>query len=671
VVSLLEEGCTIPFLARYRKERTGGLDEEQLRDIQTARAQWEALEGRRAGILKSLQEQGVKDEALLGAIHAAEHLSTLEDLYLPYKPKRKTRAGRALELGLEPLARMMCAQPNGPSPEDAAGRFVKGQVGSVREALAGAMDIVAEWSSETAEIRQTVRDKGNRFGTLVVSLKKGAEDPRETYRSYYDFRGAVSRLAPHQVLAIDRGEREKILKVDLEWNERDWKDPLWRAYRPRAQSSWGSLLAQALEDGARRLLLPAVERDVRRGLTEKAQAHAIDVFAGNLRSLLLVPPLANHVVMALDPGFRTGCKLAVVDPTGKLLQTATIYPHPPQKQWRESLAELGQMVTRHKVTLLAIGNGTASRESEQLAAELVKQHSGLSYLMVSEAGASVYSASPLARAELPGLDVSLRGAVSIARRVLDPLAELIKIDPKSVGVGMYQHDLDEKKLDGALASVVESVVHNVGVELNTASPALLSHVGGIGPRMSEKIVAYREKNGPFPSRAALTKISGLGPKAFEQAAGFLRIRDGVEPLDATAIHPESYAVARQVAKIAQGNPASLDLKTLSAQLSCPVPTLGDIVQQLQKPGRDPRMDLPAPVLRKDVLSLEDIYPGLILPGTVRNVVDFGAFVDLGVKQDGLIHRSQLKGRRLSVGDVLDFEVLEIDPRRGRIGLGLA
>jgi uncharacterized protein len=671
VFTLLDEGCTIPFLARYRKERTGGLDEEQLREIQAAKAHWETLDARKAAILKSLAEQGVLTDILRQAVQGADNLTILEDLYLPYRPKRKTRAAKAIELGLEPLAKMLCAQPGGPSPEEAARKYVGKDVPSVESALSGAKDIVAEWSAEQPEIRQTVRDKAFRFGTLVVLLKKGAEDPKETYRSYYDHRGSVSRLAPHQVLAIDRGEREKVLKVDLEMNERDWKDPLWRAYRPKANSPWGALLIEALEDGAQRLLLPAVERDVRRSLTEKAQAHAIEVFAGNLRSLLLIPPLANQVVLAIDPGFRTGCKLAVVDQTGKLLETATIFPHPPQKQTRESLALLSHLVKKHKVTLIAIGNGTASRESEQLAADLVKEHSNLAYLMVSEAGASVYSASPLAKAELPGLDVSLRGAVSIARRVLDPLAELIKIDPKSVGVGLYQHDLDEKRLDGALASVVESVVHSVGVELNTASPTLLSHVGGIGPKMSEKIVAYREKNGPFASRAALTKVSGLGPKAFEQSAGFLRIRDGADPLDATAIHPESYSVARQVVKLADGNTATLDFASVSKQVACPEPTLRDIVEQLQKPGRDPRMDLPAPVLRKDVLSLRDLHPGMTLSGTVRNVVDFGAFVDLGVKQDGLLHRSQLKGKRVSVGDVLELEILEIDNKRGRIALGLS
>lgn len=670
VFSLLDEGCTIPFLARYRKERTGGLDEEQLREIQAAKAHWEALDARKASILKSLQEQGVLTEALSRAVEAADNLTVLEDLYLPYKPKRKTRAAKAIELGLEPLAKTLCAQPGHQTPEEAAKRYLGPEVPSVGEALSGARDIVAEWAAERAEVRQAVRDKATRFGTLVVVLKKGAEDSKETYRSYYDYRGAVSRLQPYQVLAIDRGEREKILKVDLELSERDWKDPLWKAFRPRANSPWGEHLSAALEDGASRLLLPAVERDVRRGLTEKAQAHAIEVFAGNLRGLLLVPPIAGQTVLGLDPGFRTGCKLAVVDATGKLLDTATIYPHPPQKQTRESLAMLSRLVTKHKVAVLAIGNGTASRESEQLAAELVKEHPGLAYLMVSEAGASVYSASPLAKAELPGLDVSLRGAVSIARRVLDPLAELIKIDPKSVGVGLYQHDLEEKKLDGALSAVVESVVHNVGVELNTASPTLLGHIGGIGPKMSEKIVAYREKNGPFRTRAELTKVSGLGPKAFEQAAGFLRIRDGSDPLDATAIHPESYAVARQVMKVAAGDPATLDFAAVKAQVSCPEPTLRDIVEQLKKPGRDPRADLPAPVLRKDVLSMDDLYPGLALSGTVRNVVDFGAFVDIGVKQDGLLHRSQLRGRRLSVGDVLEVEILEIDEKRGRISLGL-
>lgn len=666
VFTLLDEGCTIPFLARYRKERTGGLDEDQLREIQAQKAQWEALDARKQTVTKALQEQGVLTEALRASVVGCESLTALEDLYLPYKQKRKTRATKAIELGLEPLAKTMCAQPGHQSPEEAAKRFLNAEVGSLADALAGARDIVAEWSAERPEIRQTVRDKATRFGTLVVGLKKGAEDPKETYRSYYDYRGAVSRLQPHQVLAIDRGEREKILKVSFELSERDWKDPLQRAYRPRA-GAWGEHLNAALDDGASRLLLPAVERDVRRALTEKAQAHAIEVFAGNLRGLLLIPPLADQVVLGLDPGFRTGCKLAVVDATGKLLDTATIYPHPPQKQRRESLALMSALVKKHKVTLIAIGNGTASRESEQLAADLVKEHAGLAYLMVSEAGASVYSASPLAKAELPGLDVSLRGAVSIARRVLDPLAELIKIDPKSVGVGLYQHDLEEKKLDGALSAVVESVVHSVGVELNTASPTLLAHIGGIGPKMSEKIVAYREKHGRFRSRAELTKVSGLGPKAFEQAAGFLRIRDGSDPLDATAIHPESYAIARQVVKVAQGD---YDFAKVKSQVACPEPTLRDIVEQLQKPGRDPRADLPAPVLRKDVLSMDDLYPGIALSGTVRNVVDFGAFIDIGVKQDGLLHRSQLRGRRLSVGDVLEVEIAEIDEKRGRISLTL-
>lgn len=670
VFALLDEGATIPFLARYRKERTGGLDEEQLREIQAAKMHWETLEARRETILGTLSEQGVLSNALRAAVLAATSLTMLEDLYLPYRPKRKTRAAKALEQGLEPLAKLICTQPGGATPEQAAIAYLNDEVHTVSAALAGASDIVAEWSAEQAEIRQAVRDKALRFGALSVSVKKGAEDPKQTYRSYYDYRGAVARLQPHQTLAIDRGEREKVLKVALELDERDWREPLWRMYRPKAHSLWGALLAEALQDGAARLLLPGVERDVRRALTEKAQAHAIEVFAGNLRSLLLAAPLAGRVVLALDPGFRTGCKIAVVDETGKLLDTATIYPHPPQKHARESLSTLSALVKRHQVSLVAIGNGTASRESEQLVAELVEQHDGLAYLMVSEAGASVYSASPLAKAELPGLDVTLRGAVSIARRVLDPLAELIKIDPKSVGVGLYQHDLEEKKLDRALAAVVESVVHSVGVELNTASPTLLAHVGGIGAKMSEKIVAHREKNGPFSTRTALTKVSGLGPKAFEQAAGFLRIRDGTDPLDATAIHPESYPVARQVLQLAREGVEALDFGTVKAQVSCPEPTLRDIVEQLQKPGRDPRMELPAPVLRRDVLSFEDLYPGMILNGTVRNVVDFGAFVDLGVKQDGLLHRSRLRGRRLCVGDVLELEVIEIDTARGRIALGL-
>ena len=665
VLELLADGATIPFLARYRKERTGGLDEEQLRDIQSLNETFEKLENRRQAIQKSLEEQNLWHGQLKDRILQADNLTELEDLYLPHKPKRMTRGGKAIELALKPLAVLMTNQPNDPTPEKAARGYVKGEVKSVDEALSGARDIVAEWAAERPKVRQIVRDKAMKFGRIQASLKKGAEDPKEVYHSYYDFNSPAGRLEPHQILALDRGEQEKVLKVGLELQERDWREVLTREFRPKSHSPWGQQLQDALDDGAKRLLLPAIERDVRRSLTEKAQEHAIGVFGENLKSLLLVPPLGDHTVLGLDPGFRTGCKIAVVDSTGKLLDTATIYPHPPQKQEKQSLDTLRNLIRKHKVTVVAVGNGTASRESEHLVAQLETP-----YLIVSEAGASVYSASPLAKQEFPNLDVSIRGAVSIARRVLDPLAELIKIDPKSVGVGMYQHDLDQSKLTQALSGVVESVVHRVGVELNTASATLLSHIGGIGPKTAERIIEFRDQNGPFPDRKSLKKVKGLGPKAFELSAGFLRIRDGKNFLDSTAIHPESYDKAAQVLKLCGKELESTTWEQLRSKLSDPTPTIKDILEQLKKPGRDPREELPAPVLRSGVLSMDDLYPGLELKGTVRNVVDFGAFVDIGVKQDGLVHRSKLKGRRLSVGQVIDVEILEVDERRGRISLGL-
>jgi uncharacterized protein len=663
-LELLEEGATVPFMARYRKERTGGLDEEQLRSICALYEDFKKLQSRRETIIKSLQEQSLYHGQLKRGVETAATLTELEDLYLPHKPKRKTRASAARERGLEPLAKLMVDQPRKPHPKEAAKRHLGKAVKSVDEALAGARDIVAEWAAESPRVRAKVREKARKFGRVAASKKRGAEDLREVYEAYYDFQCPISRVRPHQVLALDRGERESVLKVGLDVQERDWREVLRREFRPGG-SPWTNLLEEALEDSAKRLLLPSISREIRRDLTEQAQLHAIGVFGENLKSLLLVPPLDGHTVLGLDPGFRSGCKLAVVDATGKLLATETIYPHPPQKQESRSLETLGKLVKKHKVTLVAVGNGTASRESEQLVAQL-----DVPYLVVSEAGASVYSASPLAKKEFPHLDVSLRGAVSIARRVQDPLAELIKIDPKSVGVGMYQHDLQETQLDTALAHVVESVVHRVGVELNTASAPLLAHIGGIGPKTAERIVEYRDENGVFRSRAQLKKVKGLGPKAFELAAGFIRLRDGVESLDATAIHPESYAVARKVMKVVKGSLEDVSLQMLEQQVDCPLPTLKDIVEQLQKPGRDPREELPKPILRSGVLTMADLYTGLTLSGTVRNVVDFGSFVDIGVKQDGLVHRSKLKGRHLSVGQVIEVEVLDVDEKRGRISLGL-
>lgn len=691
-IELLDGGNTIPFIARYRKEATGGLDEQQLRQVQDGLQKLRSLDERRQTILKTIEEQGQLTPALRQQILDAGTLTALEDLYQPYKPKRRTRASVAREKGLQGLADLILQQPLTPASLDEIARpFLNQDVPDVDAAWAGARDIVAETISDHAQVRSTTRDKALQWGGLKVERLDGSDDPRAVFQLYYDFEGRIDRLRPHQVLAINRGETGKVLRVRVLVPERDWQTAFQKVFHPSSRSPLSPQLELAAQDAAERLLLPAIERDVRRILSEKAQAQAMTVFSANLRALLSQPPLAGHVVLGIDPGFRTGSKLAVVDPTGKLLETATIYPHEPQKRWEDSLAELARLVARYAVTLITIGNGTASRQTEQLAADLIhrlEQDPGAKapqYLIVNEAGASVYSASPLARSELPGLDVSLRGAVSIARRAQDPLAELVKIDPKSIGVGMYQHDVDQKQLAQTLNAVVESVVNQVGVDLNTASPALLTYVSGIGPKLAQRIVAFRDLNGPFASRSALQAVPGLGPKAFEQSAGFLRIRDGDNPLDASAIHPESYLVAqnllRQAATSMQSPPQErkqaldllsqkVSLEALSGQLGCGLPTLVDILEQLLRPGRDPRLDLPLPILRSDVLSMDDLAPGMRLKGTVRNVVDFGAFVDIGVKQDGLLHRSQVpSGTLLRVGDVIEIEILKIEAERGRISLG--
>ncbi len=684
-VRLLDEGNTIPFIARYRKEMTGTLDEEQLRQVQEHLSRLRTLDERRDTILASIAEQGKLTPELREAILGAETLTGLEDLYLPYRPKRRTRASIAKEKGLQGLADLILAQPlRSSAPEQAAAAYLNEQVPDVESALAGARDIAAETISDHAEVRAQMRAKAMQWGTLLCEKVEGAEDPKQVFQLYYAYEARVERLRPHQVLAINRGEREKVLKVRMEMPERDWLAPIQNYFRVERRSPFAAQLEEAIRDAGERLLLPAIERDVRRSLSETADQHAIQVFASNLRALLSQPPMLGQVVLGIDPGFRTGCKVAVVDETGKLLATDTIYPHEPQKRTKEALETLRQLVERYKVTLITIGNGTASRESEQLVAQLTRDRAGLHYLIVNEAGASVYSASPLARAEMPTLDVSLRGAVSIARRAQDPLAELVKIDPKSIGVGLYQHDVDQGQLADSLTGVVESVVNRVGVDVNTASPALLTYVAGIGPKLAEKIVAYREENGPFQNRQQIKKVSGVGAKAFEQSAGFLRIRSGDTPLDASAIHPESYAAAKAVmqrAGIAVETPAAekkaaLDqlrkaqpMAELAGQLNTGVPTLEDIFEQLVRPGRDPRQDLPVPILRSDVLSMEDLSAGMNMKGTVRNVVDFGAFVDIGVKQDGLLHRSQIPAWvMLQVGDIIDVQILGVETERGRISL---
>ena len=685
-IELLDSGNTLPFIARYRKEATGGLDEEQLRQVIEQLDRLRSVDERREAILKSITEQGKLTPELSGQLLASETLTALEDLYLPYKPKRRTRASIAREKGLEGLAEWILKQPpTRQTLSQIARPFLNDQVPAEEEAWAGARDIVAETISDHAEVRRTTREKAMRWGALRSEKIENAVDERGVYQTYFEFESGVERLRPHQVLAINRGEKEKVLRVKVEIPEREWMTAILAVFQPRHLSPLAGQLEMAIADAAERLLLPAIERDVRRELSEKAELHAIGVFASNLRSLLGQPPLTGQTVLGIDPGFRTGSKVAVVDPTGKLLETATIYPHEPQKEREKSLKILAALIKKHHVTLITIGNGTASRETEQLAADLIHTYAPeVKYLIVNEAGASVYSASPLARAELPGLDVSLRGAVSIARRAQDPLAELVKIDPKAIGVGLYQHDVDQKQLSQSLTGMVESVVNQVGVDVSTASPALLTYVAGIGPRLAEKIVEYRDQNGPFPNRLALRSVPGVGPKAFEQAAGFLRIHDGENPLDASAIHPESYAVAEGLLKKAEltpqispaGRKPALDellkhqpIQKLAHELGAGVPTLSDIFEQLVRPGRDPRQNAPAPILRSDVLSMDDLVAGMRMKGTVRNVVDFGVFIDIGVKQDGLLHRSQLPpGTRLSVGDVIEIEIQKIEIERGRIAL---
>jgi uncharacterized protein len=689
-IRLLDEGNTVPFISRYRKEMTGTLDDEQVRIVADEIVRLRAIDERRMAILKSIEEQGKLTAELKTAIDAAGTMTALEDLYAPFKPKRRTRAMIAREKGLEGLAQHILKQPlTRRSIEDIVKEtYLNEKVTSVEDALQGARDIVAETISDNANVRSATREKALKFAMLVAEKVADAVDEKRVYESYYAFEGRVDRLQPHQILALNRGEKEGVLKVRVDVNERDWHESIAAEFQEDILSPFSDQLSLAIEDSAARLLLPSIERDVRRELGEKADGHAINVFATNLRALLSQPPLAGQTVLGLDPGFRTGTKVAVVDPTGKLLDTGTIYPHEPKNDWVGALTTLEDMVNRHHVTLITIGNGTASRETEKLAAELTRGHAEMTkYLIVNEAGASVYSASALARQEFPTMDVSIRGAVSIARRAQDPLAELVKIDPKSIGVGMYQHDVDQSALEHSLDGVVESVVNAVGVDVNTASSALLTHVAGVGPKLATSIVAYRDANGAFHSRDELRSVSGLGPKAYEQSAGFMRIREGANPLDASAIHPESYGIAEAVLKRAGLSPAApiqtrkpaldaLVAKTppekLTAELGCGLPTLKDILEQLVRPGRDPRADTPAPILRSDVLKAEDLLVGMELKGTVRNVVDFGAFVDIGVKHDGLLHKSQIPhGTLLKVGDIIDLEILKIETERGRISLGWA
>jgi uncharacterized protein len=691
-VALFDDGNTIPFVARYRKEVTGGLDEEQLRQVGARLEYLRRLAERKETVLRSIEEQGKLTPELAAALAAAETLQAVEDLYLPYKPKRRTRATMARERGLEPLADLLLAQKEERPLEAVAEDYLSEDVPDVESALAGARDILAEVITDDAAVRGEAR-RLSLGRPLVVCQLAGEEaevDSGGKYRVYYDLALPLAEVQPHQWLAMIRGEADGALKLRFQLPDEDILDVMEIGFLRGPRTPIRDQVEAAIADGYKRLLAPSLERDLRSAQGQEADEHAIQVFAANLRKLLLQPPLRGKVVMGIDPGYRTGCKVAVVDATGKVVATTTIYPHEPARRREEALTALAAAIGRTGIEVIAIGNGTASRETEQLAADLIQDHPSVGYVIVSEAGASVYSASKLAREELPDLDVSMRGAVSIARRLQDPLAELVKIDPRSIGVGLYQHDVDQKRLVEALDTVVESVVNYVGVDANTASPALLGHVAGLSKGVAANTVAYRDEHGPFQKRSDLKKVKGLGPKAYEQAAGFLRVPDSANPLDNTAIHPESYPVVRKLLDLAgtrlkardmvgrvRAVRSELGLAGLAELLDVGQPTLAGILDGLERPGRDPRDELPPPLLRQDVLKMEDLREGMRLKGTVRNVVDFGAFVDIGVKQDGLVHVSKMADRYVrdpfdivSVGDVVDVTVISVDLDRGRIGLSM-
>ena len=689
IINLLDEGNTIPFIARYRKEMHGTLDDQTIREISERLEYLRGLEKRREEIFNLITGLEKMDDDIAKALDGAKTLAELEDIYRPFKPKRKTRASVAKEKGLEPLADMIFAQGN-IDPLSEAEKFVDMEKGveSAEEALQGAMDIIAENISDSAEIRKRLKSV-IRYNAFIVS--KAVDPEKESvYTVYYDYRELVRNIPSHRILAIGRGEKEGFLKVDVEI-ETELCQGIIQRQVIHGLSNCSELLKTACEDAYERLIFPSVEREIRSELTDTADEQAIKLFAMNLRQLLMQPPVKGHVAIGLDPGYRTGCKLAVVDATGRVLDTAVIYPTHNELQIRRSKQTLKDMIKKYHVEIIAIGNGTASKETEMFTAECISEiDDKVSYMVVNEAGASVYSASKLAAAEMPDLDLTLRSAVSIARRLQDPLAELVKIEPKAIGVGQYQHDMPQKRLSEALDGVVEDCVNSVGADLNTASPALLSRVSGVNSTVSKNIVAYREENGAFSSRAELKKVPKLGPKAFEQCAGFLRVPESKNPLDNTGVHPESYAAAKQLlelcgyelADIAKGNISDLPqkaqnigLESISEKIGVGVPTLQDIIKEITKPGRDPRDELPPPLLRTDVLDISDLKEGMELKGTVRNVIDFGAFVDIGVHQDGLVHISQISEKRikhpsdvLKVGDVINVRILKVDVDKGRISL---
>jgi len=698
VINLFNDEATVPFIARYRKEKTGGLDEEILRSIQERHAYLILLDERKETVLKSIEEQGKLTADLKQKIVNAEKLQMVEDLYLPYRPKRKTRGSIAKAKGLEPLAMFILQNPGaGIDFDDKCAEFVnpEKEVMSIEDALKGAKDIIAEIISESADVRNIVREKVLNSGK--VHSQKGkktveTQKKKDVYEIYHEFEIDISKIKPHQVLAILRGEKEKFLNIAFVVEKPAMLNEIFNTYFEYDESVFKPILEETVADSFVRLIFPAIEREVRNILIEKSEMHAIEIFAANLRQLLLQPPISGSIILGIDPGFVSGSKIAVIDKTGKYLDGTTIYPHPPQKRYAQAKAVLLEFINKYKANLIAIGNGTASRETEHFAAEVIKENNlDCHYLIVSEAGASVYSASPLAKEEFPSLEASQRGNISIARRVLDPLAELVKIDPKSIGVGLYQHDVNQKQLTKKLDEVVESCVNHVGVNVNTASVSLLTYVSGLSKRLANNIVAERDKLGKFTERSQLFAVPGMGEKTFEQAAGFLKIRNGNNPLDNTFIHPESYIATEKLLNIfnieldsisKKGNMLKLFVDKKGAlkvaeQIGIGEPTLKDILENLTKHGRDPRDEMPKPILRVDVLSINDLKEGMTLKGTVRNVVDFGAFVDLGVKHDGLLHISQITNKFikhpleiLKVGDIINVSIIKIEKEKGRISLSM-
>lgn len=686
-VRLLDEGNTVPFIARYRKEMTGSLDDQIIRQLSERLTALRNLEDRRTQVRTAIAEQGRLTDALAAKLDAAQTQTEIEDIYRPFRPKRRTRASIAKEKGLQPLADIIWGQKLIGTPEEAAKAFVdSGQgVDTVLDAINGAMDILAEQISDDADLRKLLREETIKCGAIV---SKKTKDEPSVYEMYYDYREPLKKAAGHRVLAMNRGEKEGFLSVKIEGEEEKLLQRMERRLIRRS-SDTADILRGVIADSYKRLIAPSLEREIRNDLTEKAEEAAIGVFRENLRQLLLQPPISGKVVLALDPAYRTGCKIAVIDATGKPLETTVVYPTPPQNKTAEAEKKLLALVEKYGVDLISIGNGTASRESELFVAEMLKKTKRrVQYIIANEAGASVYSASKLGAEEFPDYDVSLRSAVSIGRRIQDPLAELVKIDPKSIGVGQYQHDMNQKRLSEALSGVVEDCVNSVGVDLNTASPALLSYVAGIHATVAKNILKYREEHGKFTARRELLKVAKLGPKAYEQCAGFLRLPESEMPLDRTGVHPESYAAAEGLLALCGYGLADVAAKRVSglakkikspektaAELGIGVPTLEDIMRELEKPGRDPREDAPAPVLRSDVLSMEDLQEGMVLTGTVRNVIDFGVFVDIGVHQDGLVHISQICDRFIKhpleavrLGDVVRVKVLSVDLQKKRIAL---